>query len=215
VALVTVVAPDLDGDSDRDGTVGTDDDDRKESSTNWPVYIALNGDDDDRTNGADNANVVVDGVEDLKDMVDLIARRVRPLNVPSGVVELAGADNVRIFLSDGASGWWCVKGAAGDGLAPTNLWPYLAHRGDLTLKAEGVQPGLSELSLTYTYTRSDSTTISYKDEIKVCVLKVDIAMDGNRDDSITFDTTNDNHYLFWVNDDVDTRWQNTGDDGNP
>jgi hypothetical protein len=35
------------------------------------------------------------------------------------------------------------------------------------------------------------------------ILKVDIAMDGNRDDSIDFGSTNDNHCLFWLNDDVD------------
>ena len=39
--------------------------------------------------------------------------------------------------------------------------------------------------------------------VTFCVLNCDIAMDGNRDDSITFGNTNDNHYLFWVNDDVD------------
>jgi len=37
----------------------------------------------------------------------------------------------------------------------------------------------------------------------VSVIKVDFAMDGNRDGDIDFDGTNDNHCLFWVNDDHD------------
>ena len=39
--------------------------------------------------------------------------------------------------------------------------------------------------------------------VDVAVQKLDIAMDGNRDESIDFDGTNDNHCLFWVNDDHD------------
>jgi len=35
------------------------------------------------------------------------------------------------------------------------------------------------------------------------ILKVDFAMDGNRDGDIDFNGTNDNHFLFWVNDDHD------------
>ncbi|MDI6809904.1 MAG: alpha/beta hydrolase, partial [Candidatus Eisenbacteria bacterium] len=49
----------------------------------------------------------------------------------------------------------------------------------------------------------DSGFNSGKRTFKIYVPKCDIAMDGNRDDSITFGDTNDNHYLFWVNDDVD------------
>jgi len=41
------------------------------------------------------------------------------------------------------------------------------------------------------------------DECAVNVLKVEIAMDGNRDDEIKFDDPNDTKYLFWVNDDID------------
>ncbi len=35
------------------------------------------------------------------------------------------------------------------------------------------------------------------------IIKVDIAMDGNRDDTIDFDDPEDEEYLFWVNDDHD------------
>jgi len=34
-------------------------------------------------------------------------------------------------------------------------------------------------------------------------LKIEIAMDGDRDGTINVDSANDNHYLFWVNNDVD------------
>jgi len=53
------------------------------------------------------------------------------------------------------------------------------------------------------------------EQADVTVVNVDIAMDGNRDGIIEFKNTNDSHYLFWVNDDVDVLWRNTGDDGNP
>jgi hypothetical protein len=38
----------------------------------------------------------------------------------------------------------------------------------------------------------------------VTIIKVDIAMDGNRDDIIDFDDPGDAEYLFWVNDDHDS-----------
>ncbi|MGD9873839.1 MAG: tetratricopeptide repeat protein [Kiritimatiellia bacterium] len=53
------------------------------------------------------------------------------------------------------------------------------------------------------------------DAVRVTVLDVDIAMDGNRDNEIRFDDPNDAKYLFWVNTDIDVRYQNTEDDGSP
>ncbi len=41
------------------------------------------------------------------------------------------------------------------------------------------------------------------DRVRLTALKVDLAMDGNRDDTIDFDDPDDAEYLFWVNDDVD------------
>jgi hypothetical protein len=52
------------------------------------------------------------------------------------------------------------------------------------------------------------------DAVKLTVLKVDIAMDGNRDDSIDFDNPADSRYLFWVNDDVDVISGGEEDDAN-
>lgn len=39
--------------------------------------------------------------------------------------------------------------------------------------------------------------------VKSDVLKIEMGMDGNRDDTIDFDNPDDAQYLFWVNDDVD------------
>lgn len=41
------------------------------------------------------------------------------------------------------------------------------------------------------------------DAVRMTVIKVDIAMDGNRDESIDFGDPDDAKYLFWVNDDYD------------
>lgn len=57
------------------------------------------------------------------------------------------------------------------------------------------------------------------DALRVTILKIDMAMDGNRDDTIAFDDPEDAEYLFWVNNDYDVKHQNEGiwqqDDDDP
>ena len=50
---------------------------------------------------------------------------------------------------------------------------------------------------------------SAEDKARVMPVKIDIAMDGNRDGSINFNDPKDKKYLFWVNDDRDVSeyWQ--------
>jgi hypothetical protein len=56
-------------------------------------------------------------------------------------------------------------------------------------------------------------------EIKVVVIRIDIAMDGNRDDRVDFGNPEDEKYLFWVNSDFDNKhydegmWQQDDQDG--
>lgn len=58
-----------------------------------------------------------------------------------------------------------------------------------------------------------------RDRLKYTVVKVDMAVDGNRDGVIAFDNPEDAQCLFWVNDDYDVKhwnermWQQ--DDGDP
>lgn len=81
-----------------------------------------------------------------------------------------------------------------------------------TLHLEPVKPAASTLASINLVASSPTCAVeniflgnnSY-DALRVNFFKVDIAMDGNRDDSITFGNTNDNHYLFWVNNDHDQR----------
>jgi len=58
-----------------------------------------------------------------------------------------------------------------------------------------------------------------EDIVNLTVIRVDIGMDGDRDDSINFDDPDDAHYLFWVNNDYDLKHQDEGiwqeDDDNP
>jgi hypothetical protein len=62
-------------------------------------------------------------------------------------------------------------------------------------------------TLTLTFTPSAQTGGSnpspFKDKIKITTGKIEIAMDGDRNGTINFDSSNDSHYLFWVNNDVD------------
>lgn len=64
--------------------------------------------------------------------------------------------------------------------------------------AEGINPGSTLLTMTGPAGLQDRLRITV---LNVC--KVNIAMDGNRDDDITFDSADDDRYLFWVNDDID------------
>lgn len=88
--------------------------------------------------------------------------------------------NLQINASGGASGW-----ASSD----TNI---------ATVR-EGLVTGMSNGLVTITATSPAGCVAA----MEVRVLRVDMGMDGNRNDFITFGNTNDNHYLFWVNDDVD------------
>ncbi len=62
----------------------------------------------------------------------------------------------------------------------------------------GLSPGHAVVRCYYT-----NNVVLRPEEIDVYVVKVDIAMDGNRDDSISFTDSADSKYLFWVNDDID------------
>jgi hypothetical protein len=63
-------------------------------------------------------------------------------------------------------------------------------------------------TLTLTFTPSAQTAGSnpspFKDKITITTGKIEIAMDGDRDGTINFESANDSHYLFWVNDDHDS-----------
>ncbi len=94
-----------------------------------------------------------------------------------------------------ASGWTI---AMSDGLPRTTVY------------VEGAQPTTASqpVQLRLDYSAPD---ISVSDEVSVRVLlKVDMAMDGNRDESIDFDDPDDAQYLFWVNNDYDVKHQNEG-----
>lgn len=56
---------------------------------------------------------------------------------------------------------------------------------------------------TYIVRAQTSPLTNLYDTCLVHVLKIDMAMDGKRDDAIDFDDPDDAKYLFWVNDDVD------------
>lgn len=60
----------------------------------------------------------------------------------------------------------------------------------------GIPVGQHELTLSHEDSRAAYT-------VKLTVIKVEMAMDGDRNDSIDFDDPDDAKYLFWVNDDVD------------
>jgi hypothetical protein len=163
-ARLTVMSADVDGDSNRDGSV-TDEDDELEMGADYGVIVIVNDDDSDANGVKDNLDMTVNGANDLAQMQEILVRKVLPDGIPAGTVLLSGADNVRIFKSDGT----LVKPAAGDSASPYDLWSDLP----ITLKAEGTAAGNSELTVTYRYTRADGQTNELTDTIRMTVLKVD------------------------------------------
>lgn len=51
--------------------------------------------------------------------------------------------------------------------------------------------------------RTTAQVLDFEPMVRTDVLKIEMGMDGNRDDTIDFDNPDDAKYLFWVNDDVD------------
>ena len=162
---LTVVSVDVDGDSNRDGAVD-DDDDKMEMDDTQGVLVWVNDDDSNADGTIDNSNTAIDGPADATQMTDITVRKVLPDDIPAGTVLLSGADNVRIFKSDGTM----VKPASGDSGAAVDLWSDLP----VTLKAEGVTSGQSELTVTYSFTKADGGVVTFTDKMQVTVIKVEL-----------------------------------------
>lgn len=76
----------------------------------------------------------------------------------------------------------------------------------INLFIEGIRPSTNQpdtnQSIRVTYSHKGAPWLTL-DAVNPSIIKVDMAMDGNRDDSIDFDDPDDAKYLFWINDDVD------------
>ena len=77
----------------------------------------------------------------------------------------------------------------------------------VTLYVEGVDKsaviGDQEIKIEIDPYGSGAAGYICSDAVRITVVKVDIAMDGNRDGTISFDDPEDKEYLFWVNNDYD------------
>lgn len=200
VCQVSIVRVDLDVDSNLDGVCDEADELLEDGSGR---LVGVNNDDDNAngTNDLDEAGVVV-GENDLVP----IYLRVEP-TMPTGAVILdapSGGDKIKVW-----------KSASKDEEVhlPMTWYPAAGTVPDVRY-IEGIQPsdqpGDVQLRLRYLV-----GPVECADEISMSVLEVDIAMDGDRDDAIHFDDPDDAKYLFWVNNDIDVRYQNAEDDGAP
>lgn len=75
---------------------------------------------------------------------------------------------------------------------------------DGLIYAEGINPGTTLLTLT--------GPGGFQDKLRITVVKIDMAMDGNRDGIIDFQNPEDKKYLFWVNNDIDINRREQEDD---
>jgi hypothetical protein len=192
---LTVIQLDLDHDQSLNADNAVNDlDDGLESTV--PAGLAVNDDDDDPDAhpGPDNADEIINGPRDRQDMLKLTLHLIKPNNVPLGSVTLSGGAGLRIFKARDGS---VVKNP--DDAESIDLWSEVSAR-NLELLAEGVTPGLYDLTATY---RGTDNNMVATDVVKIAVVKIEIAMDGNRDGVIDFDDPEDRKCLFWVNDDRD------------
>jgi len=72
--------------------------------------------------------------------------------------------------------------------------------------AEGINPGTTLLTLT--------GPGGFQDRLRITVVKLDMATDGNRDGAIDFQNPEDKKCLFWVNNDIDVNRHGEEDDLN-
>jgi len=164
---LTVCSVDIDGDSDEDGYggVGSDSDDKVEGNDKYPVGVIYNDDDSDQNMALDNKNQTIDGDADKNQMAEIIVRKVLPDDIPEGVVTLEGAPQVRLFKPDGS----VLKDA--DSAGPVTIaWTNLP----LTLKAEGVTPGIGELRVKYV-----RQGVTLTDHLHVGVFRADLDIDSD------------------------------------
>ena len=168
---VTVLNIDLDVDTDRNGTVGgTEAEDAAEMS--YPAIISVNNDDDDGKPAplVDCPDNIVNGLEDVKDLAELIIRSVPAL--PTGwkavlSVPPFDAEHIRIF--DGRATTSVARiGPVGSGLPNEYEIPDMSA--DLTCGVEAVDYANPTYSGTTTVSivirRADNTEFA-RDDVKL------------------------------------------------
>ncbi len=128
----------------------------------------------------------------------------------SGDTYTPAEGGIRVWIKDGnqyrkqakIDNYTIVGGYAvqdGDYVAPGEYWATNIPSG---LYVEGIRSG--QYSIKVELNPDGQSGYISSDEVVVTVVRVDIAMDGNRDTTIDFDKLADSKYLFWVNDDHDT-----------
>lgn len=77
----------------------------------------------------------------------------------------------------------------------------------VTFYAEATRPSeeTADIRILFEVKPDERTGFIAVDAVRATVIKIDVAMDGNRDDTIDFNDAKDEEYLFWVNDDNDVR----------
>lgn len=155
--------------------------------TTTGMLIPLNDDDDDRNGRKDYQDATNKGEEN-----DLVMVTVQhPPGLPISLSWNPAV--VRLYKTPSKKNKRGYSSLMGNG--------NVSYKGydNQAFYVEGVALGATFLTLT--------GPGGFSDRLKITVTKIGIAMDGNRDTIISLDSTgvstNDNHYLFWVNDDRD------------
>ncbi len=217
---MTVAETDLDIDTDNDGTVEDDADDPDEDESPGHVLMVNwdndNNDDDNGDGTIDNDDRDCDdhlwetGDDDCSELV----LRLDPDDLPDAhkvTLTLDDPSLIRVF-DDGNNailGPFTEVDAAGNPGPSVTEWEkelsaISLPASDLTFHIEGVEPGVSTLTLTY-YTDTDLEI--HSDEVKAAVLPPPLVPDYDRDGEIAdIDSSRAvgrETFHFWINDDND------------
>jgi len=167
---------------------------KPEEKKNPGIFIGVNDNDDDQ-----------DGIIDLNDPQVVGETSLVAIEIvhPKGIPVQLSWDNSILHLYETPNKAYGNSETARVSRIGNNI-KHDAYKGkdDQIIYIEGISPGTTDIVLTGPGGLSD--------RLKINVVKVDMAMDGNRDDSIDFGNQEDKKYVFWINSDFDVKHRNEG-----
>ncbi len=147
-----VFAMDLRTDANNDGRINAADESIEEGLAIREGIVSrtivINGDDDDNSGGTDNANAVIDGASDERDMAKLVLSKI-PTEITDGTITLNVSDKsvVRVFDDNDQAVLGPTPGPDRD--ESLDLLQSLQGPDDLEFRVEGVKAGHAVLSIIY------------------------------------------------------------------
>ena len=163
------------------------------------AFVLLNNDFDERD--TDPAVTLPDaatpGMVETDDELKRVWLQIDDSSGQGGSWQVRAGNPEKLHIFHQKDGHW-VEFAPTDPPEPVTIFPAIIP---LYLEGLAESAALTGDTLTATFFPVGGTALS--DVVPVTILKLDLALDGNRDRKITFDDSLDEAALFWINDDHD------------